>query len=167
MSIRAALSGDARALARLRFQFRAELEPATETATHFLPRCERWIIERLHQPDRWRCWVASQDGRPVGCVWLQLLEKVPNPVPEPEEHGYVTNLYVVPQARRAGLGGALLEEALNECRRRRLHAVLLWPTPESQSLYRRHGFAPRGDVFVLENPAGSGLGSPFRGDSAS
>jgi hypothetical protein len=62
-------------------------------------------------------------------------------------HGYVSNLYVRPEHRGRGTGGALLAAAMQECDDRRLDAVILWPTPESRSLYERHGFAVRDDLM--------------------
>jgi GNAT superfamily N-acetyltransferase len=83
----------------------------------------------------------------VGTVWLQFLEKLPNPVAEPERHGYVSSLYVRPDFRGAGLGSALLSTCVETCRRYEVDAVLLWPTPASRSLYLRHGFEPREDLL--------------------
>ena len=77
----------------------------------------------------------------------QLLEKLPNPVAEPEWHGYVSSLFVCPDARGAGLGSRLLGAALAECDRRGCDAVVLWPTPRSRSLYLRHDFAVRDDLL--------------------
>lgn len=107
------------------------------------------MAERLSRRDRWRCWIAVEDDQPVGCIWLEIIEKVPNPVSEPEEHAYVTTLYVAPDARQAGIGDGLLEEAVGECRRRGLDCAVLWSTPESRGLYQRHGFASDADVLVL------------------
>jgi GNAT superfamily N-acetyltransferase len=153
MTVRPAAPMDVSSLARLRWQCRAEAGSVTEMATRFLPRCERWMAERLSDRDRWRCWIAIEDGRPVGCIWLELFGKVPNPASEPEEHAYVTALYVVPDARQAGLGGALLDEAVGECRRRGLDCAVLWSTPESRSLYRRRGFATDAELLVLRGVA--------------
>ena len=50
------------------------------------------------------------------------------PVAEPEWHGYVSSLFVRPDARGAGLGTRLLGAALAECDRRGCDAVVLWPT---------------------------------------
>jgi GNAT superfamily N-acetyltransferase len=149
MIVRPATPEDAPALALLRWQCRAEAGPVTERATRFLPRCEAWMTERLTRRERWRCWIAVERGRPLGCVWLEVLEKVPNPASESEEHAYVTALYVVPEARHAGLGGALLEEVIGECTRRRLDCAVLWSTPQSRTLYRRHAFATDDELLVL------------------
>jgi hypothetical protein len=47
----------------------------------------------------------------------------------------------------AGLGSALLHACLSECDARAVDAVILWPTPASRTLYRRHGFAGRDDLL--------------------
>jgi GNAT superfamily N-acetyltransferase len=100
----------------------------------------------------WRSWVLEQNGDLVGTVWLQLLEKLPNPVAEPEWHGYISSLFVLPEARGHGLGSRLLAAALAECDRRGCDAVVLWPTPRSRSLYERHGFAVRQDLLERRRP---------------
>ena len=47
----------------------------------------------------WRCWVIDDGKQLLGHVCVQLFEKMPNPVNEPEAHAYLTNFYVVPQMR--------------------------------------------------------------------
>ena len=83
----------------------------------------------------------------IGTVWLELIEKLPNPVGERERHGYITNLYVRAEQRGAGAGTRLLRAALAECDARGVDAVLLWPTPRSRSLYEREGFRPASDLL--------------------
>lgn len=150
MIVRRAIADDAPELARLRWRCRSAAGPTTEAAASFLRRCERWMAERLNSRDRWCCWIAVQDDRALGCIWLEFLEKVPNPGSEPEEHAYVTSLYVEPDARRRGTGGELLAPAVAECRRRGLDCALLWSTPESRELYREQGFATDAEVLVLQ-----------------
>jgi len=146
ISIRPATPADAAALARLRYAFRAAIDPPAEPEPGFMARCTRWMAERL-AGSAWRCWVAEERATIVGTVWLGLFEKIPNPVAEPEMHGYVSNLYVRPERRGQGTGGALLAAAMDECEARRLDAIILWPTPASRSLYTRHGFAVRDDLM--------------------
>jgi GNAT superfamily N-acetyltransferase len=146
VAVRPAIPGDASALARLRYEFRAGLAPVVESEAAFVARCEPWMAQRL-ACGTWSAWVATADGEMVGTVWLQLVEKLPNPVAEPERHGYLTSCYVRARYRNAGVGTALLEAALGECDRRACDAVILWPTPESRSLYERHGFAVRDDTM--------------------
>jgi GNAT superfamily N-acetyltransferase len=147
IEIREAEASDAGVLARLRHDFRAALHPAIEAEEDFLIRCETWMARHLVPPTPWRCWLAHDRQAAVGSVWLQLIEKLPNPVGEAELYGYVTNLYVRAASRGAGIGSALLGRCLDECEARGVESVFLWPTARSRPLYERHGFAPREDML--------------------
>jgi GNAT superfamily N-acetyltransferase len=151
--IREATAEDAPNLARLRYDFRSEQHEAAEEEEAFLARCEVWMSERLEGDPGWRCWVAEDAGVIVANLWLHRIEKLPNPVAEPEQHAYVTNVYVVPERRDGGVGALLLEAALAWCRHENVDAVLLWPSERSRSFYGRYGFGVRDDLFALR-PAG-------------
>ncbi|HEX3084108.1 MAG TPA: GNAT family N-acetyltransferase [Pyrinomonadaceae bacterium] len=147
--VRFASVSDAPALAVLRYDLRASTGRATEPRTDFMQRCTSWMEIRLHETERWRCWVAEEKGGLIGAVWVQLIEKIPNPRFETEQHGYLTNFYVAKPARGQGLGSRLLREAIKWCESRGVHAIILWPTDRSRSLYQRHGFAVREDIMEL------------------
>lgn len=146
--VRTAEARDAQALAELRWEFRTGLGHPKETETDFLTRCARWMRARLSGDGSWRCWLAEEAGEPLGTAWLQLIEKLPNPVAESELHGYVSSLYVRPSHRGRGVGSELLGACLAACEGLGVDAVILWPTPESRSLYLRHGFAARDDLLA-------------------
>jgi GNAT superfamily N-acetyltransferase len=105
--------------------------------------------DRLGADSLWRAWIAEAAAGPVGAIWLQLVEKLPNPVAEAEWHGYVSNLYVRDSVRDRGVGSLLLRAALDECARVDVDNVILWPTPRSRSLYARHGFTEADNMLVL------------------
>lgn len=107
------------------------------------------MAAHLADRDSWSAWVAEDKQGICGHVWIQVIAKVPNPVDEPEAHGYLTNFYVAPRARGSGIGSALLETALAWCRGKHLHAVLLWATAHSHSLYERHGFRSAPELLQL------------------
>ena len=147
VTIRLAEPTDAPALAQLRYDFRARLDPVTEPEADFLARCTSWMAARLVPGTCWRCWVAEETGRLVGTLWLHLIEKIPNPVAEAESHGYITNVYVEPSRRGKGLGSQLMDTCVQMCKADGLDALILWPSPRSRSLYERHGFAVHDDLF--------------------
>ena len=149
IAIRFATESDALLLARFRYAFRASLSPACEDEAEFVERCHRWMQARLREAGRWRCWIAEQEHTPVGQLWLQLIEKIPNPPPEPERHAYLTNFYVLEEARSQGIGSILLAAALAWSKTQAVQAVILWPSEQSRSLYLRHGFAVRADLLEL------------------
>ncbi|MGD9933806.1 MAG: N-acetyltransferase family protein [Dehalococcoidia bacterium] len=146
LSVRRASPLDAAALARLRFDFRAELGHPTEARADFLPRCEAWMHERLQRPGPWYAWVVESPAI-SGSLWLQLIEKLPNPVDELESHAYITSVYVTPSARNLGGGQALLDAAFQFCRGAGVDSVILWPSSRSRPLYERNGFAVPSDLL--------------------
>ena len=97
----------------------------------------------------WLCWVAEEEEQLIGAVWLQLVEKIPNPRSEAEHHAYLTNFYVDERARGRGIGSQLLRAVVSWCQPRDVHAIILWPTERSRSLYERNGFAVRDDLLEL------------------
>lgn len=150
LRIRAATVEDAAALAALRYRFRSALGTPTEAEARFVARAHAWLAARLGQTS-WLVWVAIADREIVGHCFVQLIEKIPNPVDETELIAYITNVFVVPERRGQGIGTRLLRTALDACREHAVDTTVLWATPESRSLYLRHGFAP--PAHVLERPA--------------
>lgn len=146
--IRPAIPGDAAELARLRYEFRASFGAVVEDESRFLARCEEWLTQRLQPGGIWNAWIAEAGGATAGAIWLQWMEKIPNPVAELEWHGYITSFYVREKFRGRQLGSSLLEAALAACQIRGVDAVILWPTPRSRSLYTRHGFTIRDDIMA-------------------
>jgi len=147
-SIRVARATDAQVLARLRYALRASTGRATEPEADFTTRCAIWMEDHL-KTDAWHCWVAEVNKEIIGAVWLQFVEKIPNPRAEAEHHAYITNFYIQQDARGRGIGSQLLRATLDWCKERDVHAVILWPTQRSRSLYERYGFAVRDDIMEL------------------
>jgi GNAT superfamily N-acetyltransferase len=146
--IRAATPVDARMLAELRWEFRAGRDLAVEERQAFVDRCAAWMASEL-AGTAWRAWVAHQSGRIVGQVWVNLIQKLPNPIDERERHLYLSNLYVQPAAR-GGVGTALLETALEWAGDNGVDRVILWPSARSVGLYTRHQFRRDADVMELK-----------------
>jgi GNAT superfamily N-acetyltransferase len=146
--IRLARSSDCSALAEMRYRFRIEVGSPTETKSRFVRRCTSWMKKAFGaDSSAWRCWVVDDGKQLLGHVCVQLFEKMPNPVNEPEAHAYLTNFYVVPEMRGRGLGRKLLNKALSWCRAQDADAVILWATAESKSLYRRSDFTESADIL--------------------
>jgi len=139
MRIRKATGADAEVLAALRYAFRAALDPPTESEPAFVARTTRWMRDRL-ESSVWHCWIAEEENSVVGQVWVEPIEKIPNPVGEPEIMAYVTNVYVKSSARGRGIGSSLLAKALEWCKESGVDGALLRPTDRSRPLYERHGF---------------------------
>jgi len=146
-NIRLATEADVAILSQMRFALRTKPENV-ETEKAFLERCTEWMRNHLEN-DSWRCWIVEEDDSIMGALWLQLVEKIPNPTSESEFFAYITNVFVKEWARGKGLGSKLLSEAFAFCEQQKVETVILWPTEKSRPLYERHGFAVRSDVFEL------------------
>jgi GNAT superfamily N-acetyltransferase len=149
IEIRAATITDGEALAGLRWEFRSAQDPPIESQDEFVRRCAAWMRRELSTGDAWNVWVAVDRQVIVGQVWVQTVQKIPNPAAESERLAYLSNLFVQASAR-GGIGTRLLATALDWCRANSIDRVFLWPSARSVTLYRRHGFSPGGDVMELK-----------------
>ncbi|MBM3483866.1 MAG: GNAT family N-acetyltransferase [Alphaproteobacteria bacterium] len=99
--------------------------------------------------------VGMVDGTTAGCIALKAL---------PEGRSEIVRLYVAPEARRLGLGRALVDAALDAARTHGrakvvLHTLARWRA--ATALYRDMGFAPAApycaepldDVLFFECPS--------------
>jgi GNAT superfamily N-acetyltransferase len=149
MIIRLASAGDAVTLARLRLELRSSSRTIVEDEQAFLARCESWMSERLRKETGWQCWIAEREASVMGAVWAQLIEKIPNPVAEPESYVYLTNFFVRPEYRSEGVGAQLLAAVLEWSKSKNAERVILWPTDRSRTFYLRHGFSFADDMMYL------------------
>lgn len=147
--VRVASVGDAEMLAQLRFDLRSSFLGVDESEAEFVARCAAWMRERLRDDASWQCWIAEIDSTAIGSIWVQLIEKIPNPIAEPESYAYLTNFFVREEYRGEGAGTMLLAEALAWSRSKAAEVVLLRPTERSKPLYLRHGFVPADDFMEL------------------
>jgi GNAT superfamily N-acetyltransferase len=146
--VRRATQSDAAALARLRLEFRGPRAPNVESETEFLSRCETWMRDRLGDDSIWRVWILERNRETAGAVWMQVVEKLPNPTAESELHAYISNFYVRPDHRNTGAGSSLLRAAIAETERLGVDSIFLWPSARSRPLYERNGFAVNENVLV-------------------
>jgi uncharacterized protein (TIGR00290 family) len=140
-------------------EFERRLEPD-------LPPGERMAgpyLERLHERcarHRGRLFVAEREGRLVG--FAGVLAELPQEEPdEPDEpYAFLSDLVVLPEARRAGVGRALLARAESYARHagaRVLRLDVLARNAGARALYAAEGFRER--LLRLEkrlDSAGSG-----------
>ena len=158
--VRLARPADAVELAKLRLALRGASGKRAEADGEFLDRCRSWMAEHL-QSDRWRCWVIERDQILIGTLWIQLIEKIPNPSTEPEFYGYITSFFINESERGHGFGSQLLSRALAWCQEAGVHDIILWPTEKSRSLYERFGFVSPTDLLELSVSDARQLSSPL------
>jgi GNAT superfamily N-acetyltransferase len=92
--------------------------------------------------------VATMDGRDVGLVRGMPHEEFSNA-------GYLLSMWVAPEARRQGIGSALVEAVVDWARTRGLARLILDVGAHNApaiDLYTRHGFVPTGVSRTLPPP---------------
>ena len=148
-------AADADELARMRWDFTVELHHADEDPEDFAARFGIALGDFMAS-GRWTIWVAEASGRLVGTLWVERVDKVPRPYERPEHWGYVTNVYVAPEHRNAGLGRRMLDAALEEATASNWELLILWPSELSGAFYARAGFKAATDAVLLELAAADG-----------
>jgi GNAT superfamily N-acetyltransferase len=149
-AVRRARPADAPALAELRWRFKQEDEGLREApdAARMLHRTEIWIRNRL-TGGRWLAWVAQTAEAIHGHVFLQPVERMPDPGGDPAPIGYVTNFYVTPGHRDRGIGTALVRALIDHARAEAFDTLIVWPSERSATLYQRTGFRTPDELLEL------------------
>lgn len=152
VDVRLATSTDAAELARLRWDFRPD-DQSLQPRRAFIAECSAWLEQNLSSGN----WIAAvaetESGSLCGCIFLQRVEKVPIPGTLHRYWGYVTNSYVEAGWRNRGVGSRLLRLLLNQAQRWRLEFLIVWPSPDAISFYRRIGFEDVEHVLEGEDDA--------------
>ena len=146
VDVREADPADAPVLARLRWAFKQEEKADRSDPVRPVSDAEDWIRERLAS-GRWRAWVVEDDGEVCGHVFLNVVERVPEPYEDNTPLGYVTNFYVAPEYRNGGFGTALLEALRRHARDSDMEVLIVWPSERSAPLYRRSGFGSPAELL--------------------
>jgi GNAT superfamily N-acetyltransferase len=101
---------------------------------------------QLRDPASWFL-VASDDSALVGMASAEPLRSEDGAGPVVPGACFLNSLFVIPERWGEGIGGALLDAALAEAKRRRCSMVRLWThgdNERSHRLYRSRGFTPTG-----------------------
>jgi len=154
--IRVAGDGDVHALAELRALWAGD----TGADPSFTGRMAAWLAT---EGERRTTWLAVVGDRPVGMASLLEYRRMPRPARPDSRWGYVGNLFVREESRNRGVGTALLAAVVATAEERAYARLVVSPSGESVSLYRRAGFvapgAARGAAVLLVRPgAGAGAG---------
>ena len=140
MITREANNSDGPELARLRWAFSSE-QVATSGQSHaaFTAEFSSFIAKTLNEK-RWKIWVAETDFRLTGNLYVEIIPKLPRPREFDKHYAYMTNVYVIEEARNAGVGGKLVEAAIAWVASADMEFIIVWPSAESVPFYERHGF---------------------------
>ncbi len=105
-------------------------DASTEVAHHYY---DTYVATGFGTGQSWHHYIATQHGRPVAMASLLL-------------HAGVAGIYgvgTVPEARRQGIGAALVRHVLHEAHAAGYRVAILTPTDMSLRIYQRLGFQER------------------------
>jgi ribosomal protein S18 acetylase RimI-like enzyme len=129
--------GEAAAVAGLLVKFRDHQARSSPSEDSFLASVQR-LIERADT----EFWLAAEDDHAPAAGICQLRYR--HSVWTAAEDCWLEDLYVAPEARRLGLGRALVQRALDRARERGCHRVELDTNEDNHDaigLYRSLGFS--------------------------
>jgi GNAT superfamily N-acetyltransferase len=95
-------------------------------------------------------WVAAREDQLLGAMSVVIVRKVPSPKALAGSWGYLTNSYVLPEARNEGVGSALLSAVKRWAKDADLELLVVWPSDRAYPFYERAGFSRPIDPLVLE-----------------
>ena len=105
--------------------------------------------------------VAERDGKTVGCVTFYADGRESRQGDWPEGWAGILRLAVPPQERGAGVGRALVEEAIRRCRERGIGKLALHTTvwmAVARNMYERMGFVRDESFDFHPRPGVIGMG---------
>ncbi len=116
----------------------AELRKAVES--YFL----RHIEDRSYIPV-----LGYMNGINVCCAGILIYELPPFNAEEKRMQGHVLNFYVIPDARRNGIGTVMMEYMIAHARNLNIKRLFLNATPAGECLYRKLGFYEPGETALI------------------
>lgn len=105
--------------------------------------CDRWEFEFLLQRYPQGCFVCRRGGSPKGYITSVKYGR----------SGWIGNLLVHPDARRFGIGRALMERSIDELLKSGVETVWLTASAKGVGLYQKLGFIP---IDSIERWTGKG-----------
>lgn len=139
--IRPADPGELAAVAALRWHWILENDSAAPAAVDRGDFVRHFVAWAEQNASSHRCMViAGGDGQLLGMAWLAVVHRVPTPHALHRASGDLQCVYVVPEARDAGLGGRLISETLARAKDLGLERVTVHSSPRAIPAYVRQGF---------------------------
>lgn len=137
-------------IADLRWRLRVDDTPVSgphaydRFAADFIRICtQEW------RPDDLVHWIAADGEHVLAVMSVAIVRKLPSPENLRGRWGYISNSYVLPKARNAGVGQQLLTAIEAWARTEDLELLLVWPSERAYPFYERAGFRRHPDPLVL------------------
>jgi GNAT superfamily N-acetyltransferase len=150
LEFRIATSTDVTQLADLRWRLKVDDEPLSDRDAYqrFTAEFVR-ICEAEWGPSEIVHWIAVDGECVVAVMSIAIVRKLPNPGNLRGRWGYLTNSYVLPEIRNAGVGSQLLRAVKDWAVAENLELLVVWPSERAYPFYERAGFNRYSDPLVL------------------
>ena len=150
LQYRIATSADLSQIADLRWRLRVDDEPVSDRGSY-----ERFIADFVRvcetewSPNEITHWIAADGKKVVAVMSIALVRKLPSPDNLRDRWGYISNSYVLPEVRNAGVGERLLMAIKDWASAENLELLVVWPSERAYPFYERAGFSRHPDPLVL------------------
>lgn len=147
--VRPAEPSELAAVAGLRWRWIAENDGATPAGAERGAFVRHFVTWAEQNAESHRCMVlvdgavgggGADDSGIIGMAWLAVVQRVPTPHALHRASGDLQCVYVVPEARDAGLGGRLITETLAQAKDLGLERITVHSSPRAIPAYARQGF---------------------------
>jgi GNAT superfamily N-acetyltransferase len=147
VEVRVAGEGDLDTLAALRLAWNEEHQGRAIDDPRFAPSFTAWVVAEA--PTR-TFFLAEVNGRAVGMANVKRYVRMPAAgMPSAGSWGYVGNVFVLPEHRNGGVGGALMEAVQEWSWAQGYDHLRLAPSTRAVPFYDRLGYQA-GHVFQLD-----------------
>lgn len=119
---------------------------------------ERHIADNSHV-----AFIASIDGKDVGCGAICLTEELPSPENPSGRCAYLMNIYVRDEMRHQGVGGRIVGRLVEEAHQRGCGKIYLESTDMACMFYQELGFRPIKMLRLESDGDGSVAGKSIEG----
>ena len=147
---RIAASSDMPQIADLRWRLRVDDEPISDRGAY-----DRFIADFIRisnaewQPSEIVHWITTDGERVLAVMSIAIVRKLPSPENLRGRWGYISNSYVLPEMRNAGIGQRLLTAIKDWASGEVLELLVVWPSERAYPFYEREGFCRHPDPLVL------------------
>ncbi|REE94543.1 N-acetylglutamate synthase-like GNAT family acetyltransferase [Paenibacillus taihuensis] len=86
--------------------------------------------------------VMEEEGRIVACAGAFLKSDIPYCFYEPDQYGFIGDIYVMPEYRKRGFARRLTEETIGWLQACGVKTIRLLASPDGRHLYETMGFKP-------------------------
>ena len=149
-TIRRATIDDLEEIVRLRIAFLTEMESdACETAAAAAAAIREYTKEKLPTGE-FLIWFAEHDGTIIGTSGLVYYRRPPTLHYHGDLHGYIMNMYTLPERRGQGVASALLQTAIDHVKTTSAKRIVLHATEMGRPIYTRFGFTATDTEMMLK-----------------